>query len=92
MRCRITALPRRPLLYYVFDVPVLKGRDLRGRTLQQRRAKLETSVFPLLSEPIRAAPILPGTLSDLVQAVKEQGLEGLVAKQRGSRPRKHSFC
>ena len=74
-----------PLLYYVFDVPVLKGRDLRGLTLEQRRAKLEADVFPLLDEPIRPSPILPGSLGDLITAVKEQGLEGVVAKQRGSR-------
>jgi bifunctional non-homologous end joining protein LigD len=73
-----------PLIYYVFDVPILKGRDLRGQTLEQRRAKLETSVFPLLSEPIRPSPVLPGSLADLIKAVKEQGLEGLVAKKRGS--------
>jgi bifunctional non-homologous end joining protein LigD len=69
----------------VFDLPVLKGRDLRGQPLEQRRAKLEASVFPLMSEPIRAWPVLTGPLSNLIQAVKEQGLEGLVAKQRGSR-------
>jgi bifunctional non-homologous end joining protein LigD len=76
---------RTSLLYYVFDVPVLKGRDLRGQPLEERRAKLEEGVFPLLSEPVRASPVLPGPLNNLIQAVKEQGLEGLVAKQRGSR-------
>jgi ATP-dependent DNA ligase len=58
---------------------------LRDLTLEQRRGKLETDVFPLLDEPIRPSPVLPGSLSDLIKAVKEQGLEGLVAKQRGSR-------
>jgi DNA ligase D-like protein (predicted ligase) len=72
------------LVYYVFDVPVLKGHDLRGQTLTARRVKLETIIFPALEEPIRASPVLPGPLSELIQAVKEQGLEGLVAKQRGS--------
>ncbi|HLG98601.1 MAG TPA: non-homologous end-joining DNA ligase [Bryobacteraceae bacterium] len=78
-------LAHTPLLYYVFDVPVLKGRDLRGAILEQRRARLETDVFPFLHEPIRPSPVLPGSLADLITAVKEQGLEGLVAKQRGSR-------
>jgi bifunctional non-homologous end joining protein LigD len=73
------------LVYYVFDIPVLNGRDLRGETLEQRRARLETSVFPGIGEPIRPSPVLPGPLDHLIQAVKEQGLEGLVAKQRGSR-------
>lgn len=69
----------------MFDLPVLLGRDLRGQPFEQRRTKLEASVFPLRSEPIRASPVLPGSLNNLIQAVKEQGLEGLVAKQRGSR-------
>jgi bifunctional non-homologous end joining protein LigD len=73
-----------PLVYYVFDVLVLKGRDLRGQTLEQRRAKLDKVLSPL-DEPIRASPVLPGSLNDLIRAVKEQGLEGLVAKERGSR-------
>jgi bifunctional non-homologous end joining protein LigD len=73
-----------PLLYYLFDVPVLSGRDLRGLPLEQRREKLETDVLPALTEPVRASQALPGSLSDLIRAVKEQGLEGLVAKQRNS--------
>ncbi len=74
-----------PLIYYLFDVPVLRGRDLRGLPLEDRRARLEHDVLPTLAEPIRASPILPGTLPDLIRAVKDQGLEGLVAKQRKSR-------
>jgi bifunctional non-homologous end joining protein LigD len=58
-----------PLLYYLFDVPILKGHDLRGQTLEQRRAKLETSVLRFLTEPIRPSPVLPGNLNDLSQAV-----------------------
>ena len=74
-----------PLVYYLFDVPVLRGRDLRSFPLEDRRARLEQNVLPSLAEPIRASPILPGPLRELIRAVKEQGLEGLVAKQRGSR-------
>jgi hypothetical protein len=29
-------------------------------SLEARQAKLEASVFPLLSEPIRLSPVLPG--------------------------------
>jgi ATP-dependent DNA ligase len=64
-----------PLVYYLFDVPVLKGRNLCGQTLEQRRVKLETSVLPFLAEPIRSSPVLPGPLHHLIQAVKEQGLK-----------------
>jgi ATP-dependent DNA ligase len=38
-----------------------------------------------LADPIREAPVLEASLSDLIQSVKAQGLEGLVAKRRDSR-------
>ncbi len=74
-----------PLIYYLFDAMVLNGRDLRGETLEARRKLLEERVLPLMAEPIRASPVLPGNLDELIAAVKEQGLEGLVGKRRDSR-------
>jgi bifunctional non-homologous end joining protein LigD len=56
-----------------------------GETLEARRALLERKVLPKLAEPIRYSPELPGTIAELVQSVKAQGLEGLVAKRRDSR-------
>lgn len=38
-----------------------------------------------MDEPIRYSPVLEGSLPDLIQSVKAQGLEGLVAKRRDSR-------
>jgi hypothetical protein len=38
-----------------------------------------------LDESIRESPELEPSLPDLVQSVEGQGLEGLVAKRRGSR-------
>ncbi len=77
--------PNTPLFYYVFDVPILAGKDVMQEPLKARRELLETRVLLKLGEPIRYSPSLPGGLSDLVAAVKAQGLEGLVAKQRDSR-------
>jgi ATP-dependent DNA ligase len=71
------------LVYYLFDVPVPKGHDLRNQPLA-RKQWLDEEVLPNLFEPIRASPALPGTLKELI-AVKEHGLEGLVAKRRDSR-------
>ena len=51
----------------------------------KRRELLEKHVFPKLSEPIRYSPVVEGSLKDLIQSVKAQGLEGLVAKRRDSR-------
>ena len=74
-----------PVIYYVFDVMVLSGRDLRAKTLEERREHLERTVLPALAEPVRYAGELKATLHQLVHSVKEQGLEGLVAKRRDSR-------
>jgi ATP-dependent DNA ligase len=74
-----------PLIYYLFDAMVLNVRDLRGQTMEARRKLLEEKVLPLMAEPIRASPVLPGNPDELIGAVKEQGLEGLVAKRRDSR-------
>ena len=73
------------VLYFVFDVLILAGKDLRSEPLATRRALLETRVLPKLSEPVRYAAPLDATLADLIASVKAQGLEGLVAKRRDSR-------
>jgi ATP-dependent DNA ligase len=75
---------RVPVLYYAFDVLVLSGRSVMNETLDARRHLLETKVLSKLSERIRSSPVLSGSLKDLIHAVKEQGLEGLVAKRRDS--------
>jgi bifunctional non-homologous end joining protein LigD len=74
-----------PVIYYVFDVMVLSGRDLMGKTRDARREHLEESVLPTLAEPVRYAGELNASLRELVHSVKAQGLEGLVAKRRDSR-------
>jgi bifunctional non-homologous end joining protein LigD len=73
-----------PVMYYVFDVMVLAGRDVRREPLEKRRELLEQKVLPKLSEPVRYASSLDAALPVLVQSVKEQGFEGLVAKRRNS--------
>jgi DNA ligase D-like protein (predicted ligase) len=73
------------LAYYVFDVMVLAGKDVIREPLETRRMLLEKHVLPKLGEPIRYSQELKASLSDLVEAVKAQGLEGLVAKSRASR-------
>ncbi len=73
-----------PLHYFIFDLLILKGKDLMAEALAKRRELLEKHVFPSMDEPIRYSPVLEGNLKDLIQSVKAQGLEGLVAKRRGS--------
>jgi len=73
------------IVYYVFDVMVLKGRDVTGEPLERRQALLERAVLPTLKEPVRYPGSLDADLRDLIHSVKAQGLEGLVAKRRDSR-------
>jgi ATP-dependent DNA ligase len=64
---------------------MIAGRDLCGDTLDQRRELLEKKVLSKLQEPIRYSPTLDASLADLIRSVREQGLEGLVAKRRDSK-------
>ena len=74
-----------PILYFVFDVMVFEGRDVKTETLDSRRELLEQRIVPKLTEPVRYVGTLDASLRDLVHSVKAQGLEGLVAKRRDSR-------
>src|SRR5688572_40772 len=77
--------PGAPVVYYVFDVMVLDGRDVMGDPLEERQARLERHVLPSLAEPVRYTGELRASLRDLIHSVKAQGLEGLVAKRRNSK-------
>src|SRR5687768_15524594 len=74
-----------PVLYFVFDVMVLAGRDLMHEPLTARRQLLEKKILPKLGEPVRYAAPLDASLPVLIESVKAQGLEGLVAKRLDSR-------
>jgi DNA ligase D-like protein (predicted ligase) len=74
-----------PIVYYVFDLMVLGGRDVSAEPLTMRRQLLEQKVVPRLTEPVRYAGLLEASLRDLIHAVKAQGFEGLIAKRRDSR-------
>ena len=74
-----------PVLYFVFDVMVLAGRDVMREPLEMRRELLEKKILPKLGEPVRYAAPLDASLPVLIESVKAQGLEGLVAKRLDSR-------
>jgi bifunctional non-homologous end joining protein LigD len=73
------------VIYYVFDLLLLSGRDVMAEPLEQRRQRLEQHVLPRLGEPCRYAGPLDAPLPVLIESVKAQGLEGLVAKRHQSR-------
>jgi bifunctional non-homologous end joining protein LigD len=72
------------LLFYAFDVPILAGRNVQSEPLDIRREFLRTKVLSKLEEPIRYSASLEASLSILIRSAREQGFEGLVAKQRES--------
>jgi DNA ligase D-like protein (predicted ligase) len=69
------------IVYYAFDLLHLDGKDLTAVPLDERRAALREAVTGsqvMLSEP------LPGSPARIESAVRELGLEGIVAKRRRS--------
>ncbi len=74
-----------PVYYFVFDVMILSGQDLRSKALIARRESLTRRVLPTLAEPVRESGVFDVPLADLVASVRAQGLEGVVAKRGESR-------
>jgi ATP-dependent DNA ligase len=74
-----------PLHFFIFDLLILREREVMGEPLVKRRQLIEKQILPKLADPIRYSPVLEGSLTDLIQSVKAQGLEGLMAKRRDSR-------
>jgi bifunctional non-homologous end joining protein LigD len=77
--------PGMPVYFFIFDLMILRGRDVMAEPLMKRRALIEKHALPTLADPIRYSPILEAGLPNLIRSVKEQGLEGLVAKRRDSK-------
>jgi bifunctional non-homologous end joining protein LigD len=70
------------LVYYAFDLVHLDGRDLTRRPLDERRAALREVIDG--SAPLLVSEPLPGTPQEIAAAVRQLGLEGVVAKKRRS--------
>jgi bifunctional non-homologous end joining protein LigD len=73
-----------PIIYYVFDVVILDGRNVMSEPLSVRRDLLRSRVLPKLGEPIRHCPELNASLADVIESVRAAGLERLVAKRLDS--------
>lgn len=72
------------LAYAVFDLLWLDGRDLRELPIEQRRELLEALVASAPA-PISLSRSIEGDLVDILRIAKSSGLEGIVAKRKGSR-------
>jgi bifunctional non-homologous end joining protein LigD len=73
-----------PIVFYVFDVLAYRGRDVTSLPLQQRRELLE-EVLANVTERIRLSAVLRASVEDLTAAIRQQGLEGIIAKRSDSR-------
>jgi bifunctional non-homologous end joining protein LigD len=70
-------------VYVAFDCLYVRGRDLRDRPLEERRAHLEREIRP--SEALLIARRLPGTGTEAYEAARRLGLEGIILKDESSR-------
>ena len=72
-----------PVIYAAFDLLYLDGHSLMARPYSERRAALETLGAPARAWRVPAAA--PGRGAQLLEATRQQGLEGIVAKRLDSR-------
>jgi len=82
--------PRHQIVFYAFDLLHLNGRDLMGDSLLKRRVQLAKILQP--DAELRLLPELLGSVADVVEAVQEMGLEGVVAKRKKSRYQPGDRC
>jgi bifunctional non-homologous end joining protein LigD len=72
-----------PVVYMVFDLLYLDGRDLTGLPLRERQRVMGEAIVP--SEQIQVSPSTEEAGRALYQAAADQGLEGIMAKRLDSR-------
>lgn len=77
------AHPGHRVVYYVFDILRLREQDLTHQPLQLRRQSL-TKALRRAPPTLRILRPLPGSTQAIIAAVREAGLEGVVAKRTSS--------
>jgi len=70
--------------YFVFDLLVYKNRDLTCLPLIERHQVMK-SVLKLQSPRIRITDYFETSAADMLNAIRAEGLEGVVAKRKDSR-------
>ena len=74
------------LLFVVFDLLWLDGEDFRGRSIEDRRARLEAMLSRAGAETlVRMSAAVEGDPKQMLAVACKAGLEGIIAKQKGSR-------
>lgn len=74
---------RPAIVYYAFDLLHHDGRSLLRRPIEERQRALEPLVVKL-SNAVRLSPVFDLKPDALLDAVRAQGLEGIIAKMPGS--------
>jgi ATP-dependent DNA ligase len=69
--------------YFIFDLSICNDRDLTGLTLSERR-KLMKSLLNLSSPRLRFAEQFEASANDMLVAVRQQQLEGVIGKRKDS--------
>ena len=77
-----SAHPRYAIAFYAFDLLHLDGEDLQDKTLDERRGALP---HVLGDSGVLLSIELPGKSQQVIDAVRNLGLEGVIAKRRQSR-------
>jgi bifunctional non-homologous end joining protein LigD len=80
---RIRSKPAR-VLFYLFDILHLDGKELVRQILSRRRAILEREFPDRQKSCIRLSPILKGSPRTILENVHQFGFEGVVAKRTDS--------
>ncbi len=73
-----------PIVYYLFDILNLDGKDLKNLPLHERK-KILQQVVPTNDDLLRISDHLGGRPEQLWTEVCQRGLEGLIGKQRNSK-------
>jgi len=74
---------RPPIHYFVFDLLHLDGRSLMDRPIEERRAALQELVAGA-PDAVRLSPVFDIAPGVLLEQVRQQGLEGIIGKRKGS--------
>ena len=75
------AHPRHSIVFYAFDLLHLNGEDLTRQPLEHRKAQLSKVVD---GSGILLSHSLPGSATQVIEAVQRLGLEGVIAKRKTS--------
>lgn len=73
--------PKHTVVFYAFDLPYVDGIDLMNAPLEERRSNL---LKITTGSRVCFSQTLPGAAADVVGAVQAAGLEGVIAKRKGS--------